>query len=75
MYVVDGGFLDIGIRDTMKDLLVNLIGAIVFCTFGYIYLTSDSKGKISEAVVQGLSIQPVDDPDGKKKEDSVHENK
>ncbi len=75
VYVVDGGFLDIGIRDTMKDLLVNLIGAIVFCTFGYIYLTTDSKGKVSEAVVQGLSIQPVDDPDGKKKEDSVHENK
>ena len=75
VYVVDGGFLDIGIRDTMKDLLVNLIGAIVFCTFGYIYLTSDSKGKVSEAVVQGLSIQPVNDPDGKNKEDGVSRNK
>ena len=59
----------------MKDLLVNLIGAIVFCTFGYIYLTSDSKGKVSEAVVQGLSIQPVNYPDGKNKEDGVSRNK
>ena len=28
---IDGGYLDIGILDTMKDLFVNFIGAIVFC--------------------------------------------
>ena len=72
VYVVDGGYLDIGILDTMKDLLVNFIGAVVFCTFGFIYLHSGSKGKVSKAVVRGLSIQPVDDSDdpGEKPEET-----
>lgn len=33
-----GGYLDIGLYDTMKDLLVNLIGAIVFSVIGYFYI-------------------------------------
>lgn len=36
--VINGGFLDIGLYDTMKDLFVNFIGAVVFCIFGYLYL-------------------------------------
>ena len=36
-YVVEGGYLDIGIIDTMKDLFVNFIGAIIFSVVGYIY--------------------------------------
>ncbi len=35
---IKGGYLDIGINDTMKDLLVNFLGALVFCFFGYFYL-------------------------------------
>ena len=62
VYTVEGGYLDIGILDTMKDLLVNFIGAIVFCTFGFIYLHSEAKGKVSKAVVEGLSIRPADHP-------------
>ena len=57
-YTVEGGFLDIGILDTMKDLLVNLIGAVVFCTFGYVYLRFGEKDKVSNAVVKGLTVQP-----------------
>lgn len=34
-YTVDGGYLDIGIIDTMKDLLVNFAGALVFSILGY----------------------------------------
>ena len=41
--VIDGGYLDIGIRDTMKDLLVNLIGAVVFSVFGYLYTKYDQQ--------------------------------
>lgn len=37
-----GGYIDIGLIDTMKDLIVNLIGAIIYSTFGFIYL--DNKG-------------------------------
>lgn len=40
-----GGYLDIGLKDTMGDLLVNFIGAIVFCNFGYFYLKGRGKGK------------------------------
>lgn len=31
-------YLDVGLADTMKDLFVNLWGAILFCVIGYIYL-------------------------------------
>ncbi|MDD6322023.1 MAG: hypothetical protein PUB64_04975 [Firmicutes bacterium] len=33
-----GGYLDIGLIDTMKDLIVNFIGAVVFSVFGFIYI-------------------------------------
>lgn len=33
-----GGYLDIGHIDTMKDLIVNFIGAVVFSIFGFIYI-------------------------------------
>ena len=35
-----GGYLDIGIIDTMKDLLVNFIGAVVFSVTGFFYARS-----------------------------------
>ena len=57
-FAVTGGYLDIGILDTMKDLFVNLIGAVVFSTFGFIYLKFGEKDKVSNAVVKGLTIQP-----------------
>lgn len=36
--VIPGGYLDIGIIDTMKDLFVNFIGAVVYSTIGYVSL-------------------------------------
>ncbi|WP_453991506.1 hypothetical protein [Bacillus nitroreducens] len=41
--VIYDGYLDIGLIDTMKDLFVNLIGAIVFSVFGYLYAHHDQK--------------------------------
>lgn len=41
-----GGYLDIGLIDTMKDLIVNFIGAVVFSVFGYIYVKNRGKGNI-----------------------------
>ena len=38
-----GGYLDIGIIDTMKDLFVNFIGAVVFSVTGFFY--ARSKGR------------------------------
>ena len=55
---VDGGYLDIGILDSMKDLFVNFIGAIVFCVFGFIYEKVGNKSKTAAKVVEGLRITP-----------------
>lgn len=41
--VIEDGYLDIGLNDTMKDLLVNFLGAIIFSIFGYFYLTKEEK--------------------------------
>ncbi|MCL2087564.1 MAG: hypothetical protein FWH05_08250 [Oscillospiraceae bacterium] len=46
--VIEGGYLDIGINDTMKDLFVNLIGAVVFSTLGFFYVKNREKHKISK---------------------------
>lgn len=35
---IDGGYLDIGIIDTMKDLIVNFIGAAAFSVIGWLYI-------------------------------------
>ena len=43
---VDGGYLDIGINDTMKDLLVNFLGALVFDFMGYFYLKNRKEKNI-----------------------------
>ena len=39
-----GGYLDIGILDTMKDLAVNFVGAVVFSVIGYFYVKNRCKG-------------------------------
>lgn len=38
-----GGYIDIGLHDTMHDLWVNFLGALSFSLFGYLY--SSGKGK------------------------------
>ncbi len=44
VYTISGGYLDVGIIDTMKDLIVNCIGAIVFSIIGYFYIIGRNKG-------------------------------
>ena len=39
-----GGYLDIGLIDTMEDLFVNFIGAAVFSVIGFFYVRSRGKG-------------------------------
>jgi len=46
-----GGYLDLGIIDTMKDLLVNFIGAVVFSTIGYFYVKQEGKGKVANRFI------------------------
>ena len=40
-----GGYLDIGLLDTMKDLFVNFVGAVVFSVTGYFYAKSKGQKK------------------------------
>lgn len=55
---INGGYLDIGILDTMKDLLVNFIGAIVFCSAGYAFLKYGESKKAAAKLVSGLTLKP-----------------
>ncbi len=41
LYTISGGYLDIGINDTMKDLFVNFIGALVFSIFAFFALKNN----------------------------------
>lgn len=44
-YKIEDGYLDIGLIDTMKDLMVNFIGALCFSIFGYLYVLNRDKYK------------------------------
>lgn len=46
-----GGYLDIGIHDTMKDLFVNLIGAVVFSIIGFFYVKKRGQGKFASKFI------------------------
>lgn len=46
--IIEGGYLDLGLNDTMKDLIVNFVGAVVFSIFGYLYVINRDKYKIAE---------------------------
>jgi hypothetical protein len=39
-----GGYLDVGLHDTMKDLIVNFIGAVVFSIIGFFYVKAKGQG-------------------------------
>ena len=43
--VIPGGYLDIGLNDTMQDLLVNCIGAGVFSVIGGFFIKLRGRGK------------------------------
>lgn len=52
-----GGYLDIGLIDTMKDLFVNFIGAVVFSIIGFFYVKSRGKHRFAKHFI------PVVEPD------------
>ncbi len=46
-----GGYIDIGLIDTMKDLIVNFIGAVIFSIIGFFYVKSRGKGKFASQFI------------------------
>jgi len=45
---IEGGYLDLGVNDTIEDLFVNLIGAVSFSILGYFYIKNRDKYKFAE---------------------------
>ena len=57
-----GGYLDIGIIDTMKDLFVNFIGAVVFSIIGYFYVKEKGKGKVAHRFIPRVERSEKQEP-------------
>ncbi len=50
-YLLDSGYLDIGLNDTMTDLFVNFIGAIVYCIIGFIYVKNRDDNSLAQKFI------------------------
>ena len=49
-----GGYLDVGLRDTMKDMIVNFIGAVIFSIIGFFYVKNRGKGSFAKKFIPRL---------------------
>lgn len=49
--LVIAGYLDIGLLDTMKDLFVDLLGALLFCTIGFLHMRHSSHGRLARRFI------------------------
>ncbi len=56
-----GGYLDIGLHDTMMDLVVNFIGATLFSVIGYVYIKRRGRGKAGQLAQQFIPVLVEDD--------------
>ena len=54
------GYIDIGLIDTMKDLMVNLVGAFVFSVLGLLYIKGRSMGKIAKRFIPFVEEDDVE---------------
>lgn len=56
-----GGYLDVGLYDTMEDLFVNFIGAAVFSVIGYFYVKGRGKGKFARRFIPKILEKEIED--------------
>ena len=68
-----GGYLDIGLLDTMKDLFVNFIGAVVFSVIGYFYVKNRGKGRFARRFIPRLKSKDADFLEQAEEEDARSE--
>lgn len=61
--VIEGGYLDLGIIDTMKDLIVNFVGAVVFSIFGLLYIKNRDKYKFAEQFIPMMDTSELEEKD------------
>ena len=55
-----GGYLDIGLHDTMYDLWVNFVGAIVFSIIGYFFMKHKGNSKFAKRFIPRLKEKDRD---------------
>lgn len=55
-----GGYLDVGLIDTMKDLIVNCVGALIFSFIGYFYVKKRGKGRFAASLIPVVLPAPED---------------
>lgn len=51
---IEGGYLELGVIDTMKDLFVNFVGAVTFSMIGYLYIKNRDNYKLVEGFIPKL---------------------
>lgn len=68
-----GGYLDIGLHDTIKDMFVNFIGALVFSIGGYFYVKNRKKSSFVMHFIP--TLQADDSKVGSAKEGKITNNK
>lgn len=56
-----GGYLDVGLYDTMEDLFVNFIGAAVFSVIGYFYVKGRGQGKFAKRFIPKILEREIED--------------
>ena len=56
-----GGYLDVGLYDTMEDLFVNFIGAAVFSVIGYFYVKGRGQGKFAQRFIPKILEKEIED--------------
>ena len=59
IYTIEGGYLELGLIDTMKDLFVNFIGAIIYSILGYLYIKNRDEYKFAERFIPRLKKSSI----------------
>lgn len=56
---IEEGYLDIGIHDTMEDLMVNFVGAFTFSIIGWLYIKHRDKYKFAENFIPVMKKEKI----------------
>lgn len=71
-----GGYLDIGLLDTMEDLFVNFVGALTFSVIGYFYVRSRGKSRFARRFIPVVgsksAVSEKSQPKGPEQDDGNH---
>lgn len=70
-YTINGGYLDIGIIDTMKDLIVNFIGAVAFSVIGYFSVKYRDRSSSVKNIANDLMLRTLSDEELLKQREEI----